>query len=488
MIRNKIKYMIGGLITFCMLLVLMPTVVSAEGPEAYDGDIYVKNDQYTIWDGPYEDWEQSEKWYPLDKGNPIEGTGQAINKNIYVLDSTEMYFKELDLGTGGVYLHEDYWVVGAPFEMKLSGGSLRTKEIKDPSDNFSVIMIENDSNIHIEEDITGANVELNGGKIEVGGDIVTVILNSNFDSQSAKIAGDVKAYLFIQHGGKIQIGGDLKVGFNKVDYVQNKEDWYDGYGVVIGIFQEEYPELHVDGHISCTEFLAIYDGAVFADSISMEPGGKIFIDDKVTLFNTIANDEVEAYNLDGHEPMYRMYRTTLKGLLPNQEVDLVMSYDDYDDYTKEFTATADENGNVYVWLVGNQKLSGTATYDGEEAQVVTAEASVTSGHVDTLVFPLGSSSDLTPDTDQDDANPPTTSEDADSEGTDPEGTAPEGRDDEATKTEDSGTKKVITNDSEGIPKTGKGLAVEFYSILLVASLIIIMAIAKNEKNIQLERK
>lgn len=215
----------------------------------------------------------------------------------------------------------------------------------------------------------------------------------------------------------------------------------------------------------------------------MEPGGKIFIDDKVTLFNTIANDEVEAYNLDGYEPMYRMYRTTLKGLLPNQEVDLVMSYDDYDDYTKEFTATADENGNVYVWLVGNQKLSGTATYDGEEAQVVTAEASVTSGHVDTLVFPLGSSSDLTPDTDQDDANPPNTSEDADSEGT-----APEGRDDEATKTEDSGTKKVITNDSEGIPKTGKGLTVEFHSILFVASLIIIMVIAKNEKSIQLERK
>ncbi|HZK00884.1 MAG TPA: hypothetical protein VFC79_12785, partial [Tissierellaceae bacterium] len=412
---------------------------------------------------------------------------------------TEMYFKELDLGTGGVYLHEDYWVVGAPFEMKLSGGKLRTKEIKDPSDRFYILIIGNDSNIYVEKDIIGVNLELNGGKIEVGGDIRAITLFTGYEANSQKSTLDVRVMGDVQllglgiEGGKLQIDGDLKVGYYEEAYYE-KKDWEfdEGFNYIISLHEGKFintdSELHVDGNISCADLLAILDGAVFANSISMKSDGKIYIDDKVTLFNTIANDEVEAYNLDGYEPMYRMYRTTLKGLLPNQEVDLVMSYDDYDDYTKEFTATADENGNVYVWLVGNQKLSATATYDGEEAQVVTAEASVPSGHVDTLVFPLGSSSDLTPDTDQDDANPPNTSEDADSEGTDPEGTAPEGRDDEATKTEDSGTKKVITNDSEGIPKTGKGLAVEFYSILLVASLIIIMAIAKNEKSIQLERK
>ncbi|HZJ98469.1 MAG TPA: hypothetical protein VFC79_00595, partial [Tissierellaceae bacterium] len=330
--------MIGGLITFCMLLALMPTVVSAEGPEAYDGDIYVKNDKYTIWDGAYEDWEDSEKWYPLDKENPIKGTGQAINKNIYVLDTTEMYFDDLDLGTGGVYLHEDYWpaVAPAPFEMKLLGGKLRTKEIKDSSDGFYILTIGNDSNIYVEKDIIGVNLELNGGKIEVGGDIKAVTLQSGDKANSqnstlyASVRGDVQLLGLALRGGKLQIDGDLKIGYYEDAYFL-QEYWEYGreFSYVIVLEEGEFiindSELHVGGNISCPDLLALMDGSVFANSISMEGDAKIYIDDKVTLFNTIANDEVEAYNLDGYEPMYRMYRTTLKGLLPNQEVDLVMS-------------------------------------------------------------------------------------------------------------------------------------------------------------------
>lgn len=100
-----------------------------------------------------------------------------------------------------------------------------------------------------------------------------------------------------------------------------------------------------------------------------------------------------------------------------------------------------------LWLI---RLNNTEilyrSYLGKKS--VIALTSVTSGHVDTLVFPFESSNILPPDTDQDEEKSPTTTEDANSEGTDPEGTDAEG-----TKSEDGGTQKVITNDSEGIPKT-----------------------------------
>jgi len=47
-----------------MLFALLPmTALAAEpapalDPEAFFGDIYVYNGEYTIWDGAYEDWEQ----------------------------------------------------------------------------------------------------------------------------------------------------------------------------------------------------------------------------------------------------------------------------------------------------------------------------------------------------------------------------------------------------------------------------------------------
>ncbi len=494
MIRNKIKYMLGGIITFCLLFVLIPTVASAEGPEAYDGDIYIKGGKYTIWDGAYEDWEQSETWYDLNKDNPIKGTGQAINKNIYVLDRTEIYFDDLDLGTGGVYIHKDYWPgVPQPFAIRLLGGRLRTKEIKDPSDRYYELVIGNDSDIYVEKDIIGVYLDFCGGKIEVGGDIRAVGIYTGYietgqkSTLDVKVKGDVQLLKLRMRGGKIQIDGDLNVAYYEGAYF-GKEEWeYDSeFNYIISINEGEFitndSELHVGGNISCSDFLMLLGGSVFANSISMGGKANISIDDKVTLFNTIANPEVEAYTLleDG-EFGHRMYRTTLRGLLPNQQVDLVISYDDFEDYTKEFTATADENGNVYVWLVGNQKLSGTATYGGEEAQVVKAEASVTSGHVDTLVFPFESSNVLSPDTDQDEEKSPTTTEDTNSEGTDPEGTDPEGTDAEGTKSEDGGTQKVITNDSEGIPKTGKNITVGFYSVLLMGSLITIMIVTKKKR-------
>ena len=128
-----------------------------------------------------------------------------------------------------------------------------------------------------------------------------------------------------------------------------------------------------------------------------------------------------------------------------------------------------------LWLI---RLNNTEilyrSYLGKKS--VIALTSVTSGHVDTLVFPFESSNILPPDTDQDEEKSPTTTEDANSEGTDPEGTDAEG-----TKSEDGGTQKVVTNDSEGIPKTWKNISVGFYSVLLMGSLITIMIVTKKKR-------
>jgi len=60
----KNKRLTAVLLTLCMLFALLPmTALAAEpapalDPEAFFGDIYVYNGEYTIWDGAYEDWEQ----------------------------------------------------------------------------------------------------------------------------------------------------------------------------------------------------------------------------------------------------------------------------------------------------------------------------------------------------------------------------------------------------------------------------------------------
>ena len=121
-----------------MVFILMPTTALANGPEVYDGDIYVRNGKYTIINEDNDSSSEEQVYYVVDEKNPIRGTGEPINRNIYVRDETELYFDDLDLGTGGIYAENPYFI---GLTLTLKDGSLRAREIESSDNIFWVLAL-----------------------------------------------------------------------------------------------------------------------------------------------------------------------------------------------------------------------------------------------------------------------------------------------------------------------------------------------------------
>ena len=249
---NKFKYLLGAIMTLCMVFILMPTTALANGPEVYDGDIYVSNGQYIIRNKDDDSNSEEPVVYKLNKDNPIRGTGEPINRNIYVLDNSELYFDELDLGTGGVYAnsksHPYQWI-------DINGGTLRAKEMK--SNHFIYLESDSDVNIYIEEDLTGAVLYNYADLLDVGGDIIVPRMFLGSDEISkylyVRVEGNVECYTLWCDNTSVHIEGDLSVS----DYETNYYGIYDGIWETAGnylVFQGApefniFPELYVKGDI-----------------------------------------------------------------------------------------------------------------------------------------------------------------------------------------------------------------------------------------------
>ena len=159
--ENKLKYLLGAIVTLCMVFILMPTTALANGPEVYDGDIYIAENKYTIINDLDESEGEPRVYYDISKENPIRGTGEPINRNIYIDDnSSELYFENLDLGTGGIYTRDRFY---ASPTIDIRGGTIYAKEMH----SHSSIDLSSSTSIYIKEDVTGAGIYADAPKLDI---------------------------------------------------------------------------------------------------------------------------------------------------------------------------------------------------------------------------------------------------------------------------------------------------------------------------------
>ena len=81
-----------------------------------------------------------------------------------------------------------------------------------------------------------------------------------------------------------------------------------------------------------------------------------------------------------------LFRTKLMGLVPNATVEIEFENDNYNESKKIFTTDADEEGNIYVWLLGDD-TEGTAKYGGIET-FATSPTAITSDGTELEFGPL----------------------------------------------------------------------------------------------------
>lgn len=466
---NKFKYLLGAITTLCMVFILMPTTALADGPEVYDGDIYVYDNKYTIVGDSDENGSGE---YSISKENPIRGTGEPINRNIYIYDDyTELYFDNLDLGTGGIYTLDNFWE--SP-RINIIDGTLYANEMY----SHSSIALSPSTSIYIKEDVIGARITCDASQIDIGGDIIARVIGffGRTGQPDIKVGGSVKCHRFSSEGS-VQIDGDLTVSYFDTDYLKIRQiptQTNSDNSVWIEPDEGENPIMfYVGGEISADDNIEISNSTAFVNSMNSK-NGHIKVDDNSTLFNAVnKNPDVIPSNFS--EPALNLHRTTLSGLIPNREANIVISYDDHDDYTKEFIATANAEGQVFVWLVGNKNLSGTAIYDGDEPITLTAEASASSGVVENLEFPYEPDND----TPTSESNESSSSTDGDSNVSTSDTETKKDDSDNTPKTTDS--VKTIKAD---IPKTNDKSLMGLWVILSVTVSLTIAGTLIEKKNIK----
>ncbi len=211
------------------------------------GDIYVYSGQYTVWNGDSAAWSSSEIWYPLDEAHPISSNGIAINHNLYVIDSTDLYFDNLDLGTGGLYTHAD----NDGDTVNIEGGTLKAAEIEVCYE----LWIDTSASVFVAENVTADyEVDSFGCILDIGGNIQApyVYFDSDDGPLYVTVAGSIYAYEYDQEGGSVTVNGNIDVGFFPTDYYPTEEDWEDDYEIYIETDYADYnfTELNVGGDMT----------------------------------------------------------------------------------------------------------------------------------------------------------------------------------------------------------------------------------------------
>ena len=325
-----------------------------------DGDIWVIEGYYNIWDSEdlndngvideadfYQKYPKRELFmetaFPV-QSFPISSNGLPIGQNLYVLDHTELFFGDLDLGTGGVYSFGDSYCLTsgkmkAPDDyghqtIAIRSGSLKAGGIHSQtaisigSDDDKEESVENPS-IHVRQDMSARfEITIFGGNVAVDGAIETF---------NAGEPGTV--YIF---GGKVNAGvisstADLYIGDQTDSFGTNKEI-----------------QIQTNTMITCGSIF-IEGGVVYAKSLGCR--NDFFIADRTTLFNAINYTFVKPEN-----GAYYLCRTKLTGLVPNRTATIHISNESYRAGVKTFTMAANSCGELFVWLLPGDVTSAAAIY------------------------------------------------------------------------------------------------------------------------------
>ena len=194
------------------------------------------------------------------------------------------------------------------------------------------------------------------------------------------VTGDLSAaYDITIYGGEINVGGTIQTLVAETDTIciyggQVKADTIDSMSSVVvgssGNYLGGNGDLAVAANnITALNDIVLYGGVIDANSIYCE--GDFYIDDAATLINAVlADGSSSPYNYV-NDTNYPLYRTTLSGLIPDTFVDITVEYSNYQ-YAKNFFTSANDDGEVYVWLVGNSTLSGGAYYGAAATELLSS--------------------------------------------------------------------------------------------------------------------
>lgn len=265
---NKSKKALSVFLAVCLLLALLPTAALAQTDD-FTGDIYVFNGQYTCWNGDYEDFVAADvpadDWISFDAANPITSGGEAINRNMYVLDETELYFGDLNLGSGAVYSYSTYIAEYDGKEhycdLNFEGGILKAAAI----DAHGEIWIEAEISLFVDGDVISDDyVDTFGCTLDVGGDIQApyVYFDSDHGPLFVTVGGDIIAYTYNQEGGSVTVAGDITVEYFPNEQYPTLSDCQVDYDKLSVMLFDDYcdynfTELKVGGSISAYNEIGI---------------------------------------------------------------------------------------------------------------------------------------------------------------------------------------------------------------------------------------
>ena len=268
-----------------------------------EGDIWVcddnDNNNFYIWDSvdidesgkidtyDFLEFNNSDEFslepHVLDYFHTVTSNGEAINSNIYAVVSSEIYFGDLDLGTGGVYgySYEIEDEVG-PYtyypDINLEKGKLTTNNIY----GEYYIWIDVDMDLYVKEDIVCDYIESYGGTIAVDGDITApeVWFDSEYGPLYVTVGGNINTIWFDHEGGYVNVGNSIIADYNE-ELFDDLTDLIYEYGLYIDVKSEyayENPtQLIVEGDIKVGEegYIDIgdeeeYNGRFMLNSLNME--------------------------------------------------------------------------------------------------------------------------------------------------------------------------------------------------------------------------
>ncbi len=245
---------------------------------------------------------------------------------------------------------------------KIEAGNIvsATRIVIDESGNdfnlYDVYEINDPIELHVKGNMTAQyEIEIYSGKVDVDGTIRTL--------------SDIRDTIYL-YGGTITAGSiasatDLYIG-----------EELDGYGRSLSAD----PSVTVAGSISAAGNLYFYSGIISAAAISFDSDGVCIIEDEATLLDAVNRGTVAPVN--GYiEPTYldvnTLYRTTLSGLIPGALMDISISNSlVYSPGSKQFTAAADQDGCIYVWLLEGETVAGTASVYSEDGNELNATGSI----------------------------------------------------------------------------------------------------------------
>jgi len=225
--------------------------------DSLDGDIWVCMDYYVVWDSEdlnesgdidagdfFDAFPSPGDFYaaaqPVDQADPLTSGGAPINKNLYVLDETDLYFGDLNLGSGRVCsLSEGY--------INIEGGTLRASKM----DVDDTLWIDTAAEVIVIGDITAQKGMYSYGCcLEVGGDIKapSVYFDCDYGPLFVTVQGNIDSGEYGQLGGSVTVYGDILANGEVLS------EWNSYADVEVGNDYADYniTELWVGGDIKVT--------------------------------------------------------------------------------------------------------------------------------------------------------------------------------------------------------------------------------------------